>query len=73
MKEDKKEFEEFFDDVKAETRRRLNELGENGAKASREAVKKLDDYSYKKPWVVVAVFSAFAAIIGFILGRSSKR
>ena len=73
MNEGKKEFEKFFDDVKNETRKRLNELGENSIQASKEAAKKLDDYSYKKPRVVVAVFSVFAAIIGFILGRGSKR
>lgn len=72
MKNGQEELETVLEDIKSEAKKRLAQIGDTGLKKSKQAAQALDDYSYKKPWIVVAVFAALAAIVGFILGRKSK-
>lgn len=72
MRDGNRDMESMIEEVKTEAKRRISELSENGLRTSKEAAKKLDAYSYEKPWIVVAIFSTIAVVVGFILGRKSK-
>ena len=46
---------------------------ERVASASREAVERVDHEAHENPWVFVGIAAFFSALLGFLLGRSSRR
>jgi len=59
-------------EIGTQARDKFEDLQDQGIKLSKTARRSVVTYVHKKPWVVVGLFSFFAAMTGFIFGRRGK-
>ncbi len=56
-----------------EASRKLHVVQDKAIEASRDAAKAVDEDAHKRPWFYVGIIAGLSVILGFLLGRGSRR
>ncbi len=56
-----------------EASRKIHEVQERAAQATREAAHAVDRDAHERPWFYAGIIAAIAVVLGFLVGRGSRR
>lgn len=60
-------------DLREKSVDQLHQAREKVMDVSKDAAKKVDEHAHKRPWHFVGIAALFASMLGFLLGRKTKR